>query len=192
MSVDTITVDEAPETEPVSVAEAKRHLRILSPDIEDSEVLDTLTAAREWCENYTSRSLREDVTRTARYSTWPCSPIVLPYPPLRSIVSVKYYDTADADQTLDPSNYQVHLSTESLGYLAWDADVTLPGLSSRDDSVRIQFKSGYAVGTFPAKAKQAILLATTMFWGDGSGRDLQYAERASRLLLDACDWGSYA
>lgn len=186
-----LTVDVAPEDEPVSVEEAKRHLRILSDDF-NGEVLDALAAAREWCESRINRTLRSSVTRTAAYSGWPRDPIRLPWPPLLSVVSVKYYDAEDADQTLAAANYRVHLSTDGLGHVEYDEDVTLPDVASRDDAVRIQFTTGYADGAIPPKAKQAILMKTAVLWGDMTGRDLGYTEKAANSLLDACDWGSYA
>lgn len=192
MTSGTITVDVAPESEPISVAEAKRHLRILSPDIEDSEVLIALTAAREWCESHVARTLRDEVTRTVSFRQWPSAPLYLGYPPLLSIVSVKYYDEAAVDQTLASSNYRAVVSENIQGYLEWVADATLPSIATRDDAVRIQFKAGYSGGLVPAKAKQAILLMLSTFWGDMSGRDLAAAERSALMLLNACDWGSYA
>lgn len=191
MTATTLTVETEPESEPVTVAEAKRHLRIMSSDF-DAEIEGVVTAAREWCENHISRTLREDVTRLQCYSQWPRSPFELPWPPLRSVTSIEYYDADDANQTLDESNYRVLLSTENVACVEWDADATLPDHATRKDAVRVTYVTGYEEAKIPIKAKQAILLYASVIWGDMSGRDLASAERAAKSLIDACGWGKYA
>jgi uncharacterized phiE125 gp8 family phage protein len=184
------TVVSEPTSEAVSIEEARRHLRLFARDF-DAEIADTLRAAREWCENYAKRTLRAAVTRKLTAAAWPCSPLKLPYPPLLAVTALEYYDADDADTELAAGNYHVVQSTESVGWIEWDADAVLPAVAVRPDGVRITFTTGYAGGLVPTKAKQAMLLMLGVFWGDMNARDLGYAEKSARSLLDACDWGFY-
>ena len=51
----------------------------------------------------------------ARADGFPTSYVELPYPPLRSVLSVKYDDSAGVEQTVDPASYQ-HLKGATLDY----------------------------------------------------------------------------
>lgn len=172
----------------ITIEEARRHLRIRSPRFDD-EVLQALQAAREFCETHTGRTLRPSTTRTLTIDDWWIGQLAFPNPPLLGVTEINYWIDGD-DTELDSDNYQVVLSTESVGWIEWTVDGTQPSLDTRPDAVRITYTAGYT--ELPAKAKYAILMMLTYFWGDGKGRDLDYAERAGKQLLVSCDWGSYA
>jgi hypothetical protein len=128
----------AASTELISVDVAKRHLRIMSDDL-DTEVDRALSSARALCESTSGRTLRPATTRVWSLSSWLCngSQLQLPYPPLITIDSVKYYDANDGDITVDESLYSAVLSTNGPGFLVFDDDFTAPALSDRPDAVRI-------------------------------------------------------
>jgi uncharacterized phiE125 gp8 family phage protein len=172
----------------VTLEEAKQHLRIVAEGFDD-EVATTLQAAREYCETHSARTLRPETTRTLSLSEWWTGQLAFPWPPLLGVTSVKYY-LDDVDETLDAENYQVVLSDEGLGWIEWTEDAEQPDFDTRPDAVRIEYTAGYE--ELPAKAKHAILLMLTYLWGDGKGRDLEYADRAATKLLYSCNWGDYA
>ncbi len=97
--------------EVVALADAKKHLRVDGVD-EDDLIRGLAAAARDRLDG------RDGVLGIALTTqTWeltldgfPCDytkPILLPLPPLQSVTSVKYFDTAAVEQTWDPSLYQV-------------------------------------------------------------------------------------
>ena len=91
--------------EPISLSEAKLHLRITSTD-DDTAITDDITAARKIVESILGSQL---ITATlALYlKDFPCSDIKLPYSPVQSVSSITYFDTNGSSQTLSTANYQV-------------------------------------------------------------------------------------
>lgn len=55
-TLQSLKVTSAPAVEPVTVAQAKRHLRVDWPD-DDEYIADLISTAREWVESRTSRAL---------------------------------------------------------------------------------------------------------------------------------------
>lgn len=158
--VDTAKVTQtvAPTSEPVTTTEAKSHLRV---DISDDDTLigSLITAAREYCEIYTGRSF---ATRTYRADLAGfADEIWLPYGPVISIESVKYYDTASpsVQQTWAATNYQLFYNVLERAY-----GVSFPSVGVRPDAVQITYRAGYVdgaspeVATIPTAIKQAMLL----------------------------------
>src|SRR3990167_7589456 len=102
----------APDQEPLSLDEAKQHLRV-DIDEHDELILSLVAAARQWAEDHTLRAL---VTQTWRLTLDYERPsfeadgrcthrIVLPRPPLASVTSVTYVDLEGATQTLAVDQY---------------------------------------------------------------------------------------
>lgn len=147
-----------PASEPVTLAEAKVHLRIDTSD-EDTLVNGYIVAARQMCE---LESRRAFVTQTWDLSleAWPEEgEIVLPRPPLQSVSSVTYVDSTGAPQTFASGDYLVDVASEPgrviLGYgKSWPSATLRPG-----PSIVVRFVAGYgAAGAVPQMYKQAILL----------------------------------
>lgn len=73
-----------PEIEPVTLAEAKRHLRVSdevgSPELpgpDDDDIAGLIVSAREWVEGFTGRALIDQTWRLTIFSSghWPFAPI---------------------------------------------------------------------------------------------------------------------
>lgn len=155
-----LTLVTAPASEPVSVAEARLHLRT-EDDGEDGLVAALISAARHHAEEFTGRALVTqtwDLTRDA----FPCDGadyIRLGKGRVQSVASVTYLDEAGESQTWDSSNYAVDTASEP-GRLALAPDVFWPSTQSgRINAVTVRFVAGYgAAAAVPAAIKQAILL----------------------------------
>lgn len=149
----------APAAEPLTLAQAKEHLRFTSTD-EDALILGLIIAARVRAETITRRAL---VTQTWEYSLdeFPrCEGVIeMPRPILQSVTSITYIDEAGDSQTLSSSLYQADLKSEPGRIVpaygqAWPA--------TRDgylNPVTIRFVAGYGLAAaVPQPIKQAMLL----------------------------------
>lgn len=154
----------APETEPVSLAEARLHLRLDAsgdpashPD--DDLVTALITAARQSLDGRDGWLGRALITQTweLRLDAFPAG-IRLPLPPLRSVTSIKYDDADGVEQTLATDQYVVTADEPAVIVPAYG--VTWPSTRAMPEAVRARFVAGYgdAAADVPAPIKAAILL----------------------------------
>lgn len=88
-----------------------------------------------------------------------CGPIRLPYGPVSDVVSVKYVDTAGAEQTLSDTVYVLSGDELLLTYgSSW------PSLRGDAEGVRIRYKAGYVPA--PPAIEQALLLLIGHWYGN--------------------------
>jgi uncharacterized phiE125 gp8 family phage protein len=175
---------------PVTLEEAKTHLRLLSSDL-DEHVASLLEAAVEYCETVCGRSLRVSHTLTQKYDGWPLT-VHFDRHPVTAITSVTYYDDDDATQTVSSSNYRLIASSEAAAFLEFDDDFTLPTLSDRSDAVIVTYTAGYAtLADVPHRAKAAINMKLAELFGNLDERMVAPNERAIASLLGTLDWGCY-
>lgn len=138
-----------PVQEPVTLEEAKAHLRI-DYDAEDALITSYIAVAREHCEVVTGLALAP-ATWEARLDAFPAGAIELPYPPLVEVESVRYVDAGGDEVQLDAGAYKVDT-------------LIMPGTMAPVDrwpdgrDVRIRYRAGYEGGKIPHAARQAILL----------------------------------
>ena len=82
MEYQSLTRQTPPAVEPVTLSEAKAHLRVDATD-DDAYIITLISAAREWCEQYLDRTLV--LTQwTMRMEEFPEEEIELPRPPVAS------------------------------------------------------------------------------------------------------------
>ena len=147
-----------PAVEPLSLAEAKTHLR-LDTNTDDAYVSALITAARERVELFLRRAL---ITQEFEYTIdgFPSGEIDLPRPPLRSIEWIKYIDTAGNLQTLSPATYVVDASSNEMGRVALAWNQFWPITRWSINSVVIRFSAGYGdkVEDVPQAIRHGILI----------------------------------
>ena len=141
-----------PSIEPITIDEAKLHCRI--DGIEDDTLVGNLiTASRQYCEKWQSRSYIE-TTIEVKYDSFGCN-MVLPVLDVMSIDSIKYYDTNNELQTLSSSIYELDNNTIIASY-----NQSFPLTRGFSNSVIVTYKAGYgdAASDVPNITKQAIYL----------------------------------
>lgn len=150
----TRTVD--PTSEPVTLDEVKLQINVVADD-EDALLDSYIQTAREMVEAYSNRALLAQTYRLKLHE-WPGDRIELPRPPLQSVTSIQYYDTADVLQTLSASYYSVDTDREP-GVIWQDEDLEWPVTNDHKNCIIITYVAGYAsVSKVPYRAKQAMLL----------------------------------
>jgi uncharacterized phiE125 gp8 family phage protein len=146
----------AAAAEPVTLAEAKAHLR--ATDAEDALIGTLILAARQALDGrdgILGRALMEQTWELV-LDAFPCPSIDIPLPPLKSVTSVKYIDADGVEQTLAEAAYTVDADSEPGRVVVVDA---WPPTKAVPNAVRIRFVAGYADATsVPDGLKAAMLL----------------------------------
>lgn len=145
-------------TEPITVAEAKTHLRVDGAS-EDIYIGALITAAREYVERVTGRALG-----TQTWDVWFddfADEMELPRPPLASVTSITYTDVDGNSQTATGSLYTVDTAqVPGRVYLAYNQ--TWPSTQSIRKAVKIRYVAGSS--TPPKTLEQAMLLLVATWY----------------------------
>ena len=147
----------APSNEPLTLADAKQHLRV---DISDDDALITalIVTARQQAEHRTGRAF---VTQQWRLGLdqFPDDSLELPLPQLQSVQSVTYLDSNGGRQTLAGSEYDV-ITDELVGRIVPAYGKSWPDCRVTPGSVQVSYTCGYgAAAAVPASIKSWMLLA---------------------------------
>ena len=164
----SIKIVSRPGQEPVTLEEAKQHLRV-EVAADDALIAALLLAAREWVEGQTGQAL---VTQTI---DWFISydwhyPLRLPINPVQSVTSVKYLDDDGVQQTLATDQYRV-MAHKSDSYIEPAYGVTWPSVYPVGDAIEVRFVVGHIDDTVspptvavPFSLRTAVLLLTAHFY----------------------------
>jgi uncharacterized phiE125 gp8 family phage protein len=187
-----------PAVEPVSVSEAKAHLRVDISD-DDSYIQNLVSSAREWCEQYLDRTL---ITTqwTMRLDSFPYE-IELPRPPIATsgtatAVTLTYTLGDDSTATLSTTAYRVDRNSTP-GVVRQLRAGTWPANLDDYNAVAVTWWAGYgASGTsVPAAIRHAILMLVGHWYESRSsvltGSISKEIEFGVKSLLDSQRWGSY-
>lgn len=170
----------SPASEPVTLAEAKAHLRVTHAS-EDTLISSLIIAARNYVEGLCNRPL---ITRTylLKLDRFPGrNEIVLPSGKVSAVSVIRYFDTSNSNITLASTNYVVEGArlpgsvVLAYGISSWPNTRFQPGLASVD----ITYTAGYAnAAAVPQALKQAVLMAVA-YWYDvarETGAEVSLAE----------------
>ncbi len=153
-----------PAAEPLTLAEAKAHLRVDGGD-DDVLIGALIAAARQTAEERLGRSLLSQTWRL----TLPCFPasggeIMLPRPPFFEIVSIVYVDNVGATVALQAADDYMVYKGSILSYVKPAYGGIWPTAREGDPAaVTIDYVAGYtdaAAVPAPIKAWMKIMIAT--------------------------------
>lgn len=151
----------APTAEPITLAEAKAHLRVDSTD-EDALITALIVAARQGAETATGRALLPQTWELAldEFAT----EVRLSRAPVSAVDSVKYVDTDGVLQVLDPAAYLLDSHSEPARLTA-QFGASWPATRSQANAVLIRYVAGYAnAAAVPQEIKQWMLLRIGMLY----------------------------
>jgi uncharacterized phiE125 gp8 family phage protein len=167
-----LSVVTPPTDQPVTLGEAKAHLRVQADLTDDDAYITALIAAvtayHDGPDGKLGKAIMEQTLLLSlrwfaydgAYQEVPYCTVVreegidLPCPPIQAIDSIEYTDTQGNDQVLDAGSYTLDSDRVILTYgSSWPLIRDIP------NAVRVQYVAGYATaGEVPAPIKHMILL----------------------------------
>ena len=142
-----------PETEPITLAQARRYLRIdgegyTGDTSRNEDIAQWIKAARRYVENATDQSIgiqtlmvTLDSFMPRRWADCPQPLAELPAGPVFEIVSIVYVDPDGNDATVDPSIYKLTLAPPQCVWLR--PNQRWPDARREPESVRITYRAGF-------------------------------------------------
>lgn len=194
----SLTRTSGPLVEPVSVVDAKAHLRVDGDD-DNIYIASLISAAREWVEAYLDRTLVH-TQWTLRLESLD-EQIELPRPPMatssgQTAVTITYTLEAGETATLSTQTYRVDRNSTP-GEITPVYGQVWPTHRIDDNSVTVTWWAGYGSSgaDVPAAIKHAMLMLVA-FWYDNRsavvvGSISKPLEFAVESLLSSQKWGSY-
>ena len=190
---------------PVSVDEAKAHLRIVDFTDDDTYIGALIDAATTWCEDYCDRAFAHK-HYTVAFDDFPSLRIELPRPPVQlasvaanATVTISYVDTSGTTQTLTWSqsgSQDFRLDRDHVPSLIYPLYLQdWPSVRLDDKSVQITYLAGYGgAANVPKPAAHAIKMLVGHWYASreavGSvGQDVPLGVAA---LLEPLKWRQYA
>lgn len=186
-----LTQTGGPAVEPLSLTEAKLHLRV-EHTADDLLIADLITAAREYVEATTRRQCIT-ATWVLKRDHFP-GEFVVPYPPLQSVTSIIYVNTSGATASLSSAVYTV--DTASIPGKVYETyGQSWPATRGTQQDVRMTYKAGYgdAATTVPEAIRAAMkLLIGDWYWQreeqGGSRVSARVAAGVGALLMPYRVW----
>lgn len=167
----------APLIEPVTLQEAKDHLRV-DHDDEDTLIGGLIAAAVAHFDGsgvlgraMITQTWAQWVPQSPAWVHWgdvlacgASNPVRLNVGPFQSLVSVEYYDTENALQTADLADFEIRLDGDFVTVQPKKNSVWPPAYL-RQDAIKISYTAGYGdtAAEVPASVRHAILL-TLAHW----------------------------
>jgi uncharacterized phiE125 gp8 family phage protein len=152
-----------PAIEPVSLAEAKLHLRV--DGAEDDALIGTLiAAAREEAEHRTHRSFIT-TTWALTEDSFP-EALRLRMGRVLAVSQVRYRDPAGAWQVLSPASYTLDASSDYANWLFPAAGYAWPATWDQPNGVEVIYTAGFGPGAadVPASLKAWLLLTVGVLY----------------------------
>lgn len=192
-----------PAVEPVTLSEAKAHLRVDTAD-DDTYITGLIRAAREWVEQYLDRTLvhTQWVMRFDKFPADSTADIELPRPPMvasgtATAVVVAYTLEDGTTASYGTSSFRVDRASTP-GAVKTNYAQTWPPHRQDDNSVSVTWWAGYGASgsDVPASIRHAMLMLCS-HWYEIRGATVatgavpQDVPFGVKSLLDSVRWGPY-
>jgi len=153
-----------PAEEPLTLAEAKLHLRVDADITDDDSLISALiVTARQQAEHRTGRALVSQQWRLG-LDCFPDDSLELPKPKLLSVESITYLDGDGVRQTISAADYEV-ITDELVGRIIPAYGKSWPSCREHPGSVRVDYTCGYgAAADVPQSIKAWMLLAIATWY----------------------------
>lgn len=197
MQYRSLTVTNEPDTEPVSLSEAKTQLRVDTSD-DDSYIGSLILAAREWVSAY----MDETLIHTGYVMTLDSFPveIELPKPPMATsgtvtAVTITYTLENQTTATLSTSEYRIDRAAKP-GVLRTNYNGSWPSHLLDYNAVTVTWWGGRGgdASSLPQRVRNAVLWLVGYWYERRMAADavnLSEIPFGVKALLDSAKWGSY-
>ena len=191
-----LSITTQPAAEPVTLTEAKTQLGIAAADTSnDTKITALISAARRHFESRTHRALiHRTLTFTSDYFPSTDTLLALPWAPLSSVTSVKYYDADGNQQTWNSANY-LAITNREPGGIALKYGVAWPTIRWQPQAVEIVYVAGHAASVTTAVPQEAIHAIKILIdhWFEATGvvaqASLQSIPFSVEALIEQCRVG---
>jgi len=183
-----------PVVEPVSVSDAKAHLRVDS-DEDNFYIASLISAAREWVETYIDRTLVK-TQWTLKMDRFPIGDIELPRPPMMPLsVSLTFTSESGAVSVLASNLYRVD-SASTPGVVRPLREADWPAYMDDANAITITYWAGYGDDgkSVPAAIRHAILMLVGQWYERRAAADSMGGNEVPfgvSSLLSSQKWGGY-
>lgn len=180
----------APTTEPVSLDEAKAWLKVDGDDDNDT-IAAMIAAARRQVEALTGRALIRQVWRLELDEVPDDDELMLPRPPLVSVDSVQYVDSAGATQTWSSTLYQVQSDDAGRAMLAPAYGEAWPTVRCQFGAFKVQYTAGYGdtADYVPEQARVAIKMMAAFLYQHRGDDDAKVPDYIRHVVGDLIVYG---
>ncbi len=175
----------APATEPISIAEAKRHIRVEHSD--DDVFIGSLIQVAVNYLDATGTLGKAMITQTWSECYGPnLSTVRLSLGPVQSVSSIKYYDVNNTLQTDTLTNYYI-IGTKGYMTIYPKSGFTWPTVFKRDDAIKITYVVGFGdtPATVPATVRHAIKMLVAHYYENRENELIGVTSKTIPFGIDA-------
>jgi uncharacterized phiE125 gp8 family phage protein len=192
----SLTVATPPAIYPVSLAEAKSHLRVDEDFLDDDSYIQSLVAAAtDHVEGVSDRSLIRRQYRM-RFDLFPAWDIPLPRPPIAyGPIEVTYVPSDGVYSPVSYTNFREDRdATPAVIRPQWNG--TWPTTRGAENDVTVTYWAGYGEDSIscPAPARHCILMIASHWYSTRESviqGGMNPVPMAVEILLGAINWGQY-
>lgn len=193
-----LTLVTASTGQPVSLEEAKDHLRVTDTN-SDADIARKLRASTDFCQRSIGGHKQfMEATYDLVMEDFPPrdGKLELPLPPLRSITSVTYITSTGGTTTMPSTDFITVTPTDEPGFIEPAFSATWPSPREQANAVTVRFVAGYDTEQgVPDTIKQAIMLMLGHFYVNReavvTGTIATEVDLAVKQLLGANEYGNY-